>query len=55
VELHQDIRRGGDQGKPPALAGPDSELAKTFYEVARKLAEMAAKQDTSSGNVIQVT
>jgi len=53
VELNPEIRRGGDSGKPPALAGVNSELAKTFYEVAKKLAEESAKHNTES--VIQIT
>jgi ATP-binding protein involved in chromosome partitioning len=53
VELNPEIRRGGDSGKPPALAGVNSELAKVFYDVAKKLAEESAKHNTES--VIQIT
>ncbi len=55
VQLDPEIRRGGDTGKPPALAGANSQLAKTFYEVGRKLIEKAQEQNAKSENVIQIT
>src|ERR1700760_2248226 len=41
VELDPQIREGGDKGLPVSLAGPESKLAKGFYEVAQKVAEKA--------------
>src|ERR1700722_16392984 len=41
VELDPQIREGGDKGLPVALAGPDSKLAKDFYQIAAKVAEKA--------------
>ncbi len=49
LELDPEIRMGGDRGLPVALAGPESAKAKSFYDVARKVAEraqtIAAKQE----------
>src|SRR6201993_4259002 len=39
VELDPQIREGGDKGLPVSLVGPDSKLAKGFYEVAKKVAD----------------
>src|ERR1700735_3634984 len=33
LELDPSIRMGGDSGMPVALAGPESEIAKGFYEI----------------------
>src|SRR6201985_9846 len=41
VELDPQIREGGDKGLPVTLAGPDSKLAKDFYQIAAKVAEGA--------------
>lgn len=41
VELDPGIRAGGDRGLPVALGGPDSPVAKPFYEAARKVAARA--------------
>src|SRR5579859_6285529 len=43
LELDPSIRKGGDSGMPVAVAGPDSEIAKDFYEIARKVASSAAE------------
>ncbi len=49
LELDPEIRMGGDRGMPVSLAGPESAKAKSFYDVARKVAEraqaIAAKQE----------
>src|SRR6202451_1556642 len=36
--LDPEIRSGGDRGLPVTLAGPESEIAKPFFDVARKVA-----------------
>src|SRR5665213_1939698 len=41
IELDPEIRSGGDRGLPVTLAGPDSEIAKPFFDIARKVAERA--------------
>src|SRR6201998_4558225 len=43
LELDPPIRKGGDSGLPVALAGPESEIAKGFYEIARKVAASAVE------------
>ena len=41
VELDPGIRSGGDRGLPVSLAGPESTVAKPFYDAARKLVTRA--------------
>ncbi len=55
VELDPQIRQGGDKGLPVALAGPDSKLAKGFYEVAKKVAEAAEKIAAQGGSVLEIS
>ena len=43
VELDPADPRGRGKGLPVALAGPESKLAKAFYEVAKKVAAAAEK------------
>ncbi|MBM3266701.1 MAG: Mrp/NBP35 family ATP-binding protein [Candidatus Sericytochromatia bacterium] len=38
LPLDPRIRKGGDEGKPIVLAEPDSALARSFHEIARKMA-----------------
>ena len=37
LPLDPAVRQGGDQGKPVALEGPESERARPYYDVARRL------------------
>jgi len=55
VELDPSIRAGGDRGMPVALAGPDSVIAKPFYEVARKVAERAKEISGASEEILEIT
>ena len=55
VELDPQIREGGDKGLPVSLAGPDSKLAKGFYEVAKKVAEAAEKIAAQGGSVLEIS
>jgi ATP-binding protein involved in chromosome partitioning len=55
VELDPQIREGGDRGMPVALAGPNSKLAKEFYEVAKKVALAAEKIAAQGGSVLEVS
>ena len=55
IELVPAIREGGDRGLPVALAGPDSPLAAEFYEVARKLTELAEEAASRSGDVVEIS
>jgi ATP-binding protein involved in chromosome partitioning len=55
VDLDPQIREGGDKGLPVALAGPDSKLAKGFYEVAKKVAEAAEKIAAQGGSVLEIS
>jgi ATP-binding protein involved in chromosome partitioning len=55
VELDPQIREGGDKGLPVSLAGPDSKLAKDFYEVAKKVAEKAKEIAAKSEDVLEIS
>src|SRR6185312_15864513 len=55
VELDPGIRSGGDRGMPVALAGPESAVAKPFYDIARKVAERAEKIAAGSEQVIEIS
>ena len=55
LELNPAIREGGDSGMPVALAGPESKLAKEFYEVARRVAAKAQEIASKSEDVLEIT
>ncbi len=55
VELASSIREGGDRGMPIALAGPEAPLAAEFYEIARKLQEIAEEAAERGGDVIEIS
>ncbi len=55
LELNPAIREGGDSGMPVTLAGPDSKLAKEFYEVARRVAAKAQEIASKSEDVLEIT
>ncbi len=55
LELDPSIRKGGDSGIPVSLAGPDSEIAKGFYEIARKVATAAVEIAGRSEDVLEIT
>jgi ATP-binding protein involved in chromosome partitioning len=55
VELDPQIREGGDNGLPVSLAGPESKLAKGFYEVAKKVAEKAKEIAAKSEDVLEIS
>jgi ATP-binding protein involved in chromosome partitioning len=49
LPLVQELREGGDAGNPITVANPDSELAKSFHEIAARIAtEMKPKKIFSS-------
>jgi ATP-binding protein involved in chromosome partitioning len=56
IELDPEIRKGGDSGKPPALAGENDPHSKGLYDFAKKvLMRLAEVKSTSApGDVIQV-
>lgn len=54
VELDPDIRRGGDTGLPTVLGGEGSIKAKSFYELARRVAAAAAEHNAKAETVIQI-
>src|SRR5450432_1056828 len=54
VELDPAIRSGGDRGLPVTLAGPDSEIAKPFFEVARKVAARAQEIAGASEPILEI-
>jgi len=43
IQLDPDIRRGGDNGHPAALAGPEDESARPIYALAAKVKAKAAE------------
>ena len=55
LELDPSIRKGGDSGLPVSLAGPESEIAKGFYEIARKVAAAAVEIAGRSEDVLEIT
>jgi ATP-binding protein involved in chromosome partitioning len=55
VELDASIRSGGDRGMPVALAGPENATAKSFYEIAEKVATRAKKISDSSEQILEIS
>ena len=55
LELDPAIRSGGDRGLPVALAGPESQIAGPFYEVARKVAARAHEIASVGDPVIEIS
>src|SRR5450755_2490748 len=55
LELDPSIRKGGDSGLPVSLAGPDSEIAKPFFEVARKVAARAQEIAGASEPILEIS
>ena len=55
VELDPGIRAGGDRGLPVTLAGPESVVAKPFFEIARKVAERAKEIAGSSEEILEIS
>jgi ATP-binding protein involved in chromosome partitioning len=55
LELDPSIRKGGDSGMPVAVAGPDSEIAKDFYAIARKVASAAVEIAGRTDDVLEIT
>jgi ATP-binding protein involved in chromosome partitioning len=55
LELDPSIRKGGDSGMPVSLAGKDSEIAKGFYEIAKKVAVKAEEIAARSEDVLEIT
>ena len=55
IDLDPDIRKGGDTGLPTVLAGEQSNKAKSFYELARKVTAAAMEHAARTENVIQIT
>jgi len=54
LELDPEIRAGGDRGMPVALAGPESAKAKSFYDMARKVAERAMAIAAKHEDVLEI-
>ena len=49
LPLVQELREGGDSGNPITVSNPDSELAKSFHDIAARIAtEMKPKKIFSS-------
>jgi ATP-binding protein involved in chromosome partitioning len=55
VELDASIRSGGDRGMPVSLAGPENATAKSFYEIAEKVATRAKKISDSSEQILEIS
>jgi len=54
IELDPEIRKGGDTGNPVALAGEESEHAKSLYAFTRKVVERVKEIQATSENVISI-
>ncbi len=55
VNMDPEIRKGGDNGLPVSLAGANSALGGSFYEVAKKVVEAAEKIDSQDTNVLEIS
>jgi len=55
VELDGAIRSGGDRGMPITLAGPENATAKSFFEIAEKVAVRAKKIADSSEQILEIS
>jgi ATP-binding protein involved in chromosome partitioning len=55
LELDPSIRKGGDSGLPVTVAGPDSEIAKGFYEITRKVAKSAMEIAGRTQDVLEIS
>lgn len=55
IELDPNLRRAGDTGEPLVLSDPQSETAKSFFQLAERVAEGVATLNASaSSDVIKV-
>jgi ATP-binding protein involved in chromosome partitioning len=50
VPINQNIREGGDNGKPVVFEKPDSEQARSFTEIGRNMAAEISKNNFSSAS-----
>jgi ATP-binding protein involved in chromosome partitioning len=50
VAINQNIREGGDNGKPVVFSKPDSEQAKSFLQIGRNMAAEISKNNFSSAS-----
>jgi ATP-binding protein involved in chromosome partitioning len=55
LELDPEIRSGGDRGLPVTLAGPDSQIAGPFFEMAKKVAARAKEIAGSSEPILEIS
>jgi len=55
VELDASIRAGGDRGMPVTLAGPDNATAKSFFDIAERVAARAKKIADSSEQILEIS
>jgi len=55
VELDASIRSGGDRGMPVTLAGPENATAKSFYDIAEKVAARAKKISDSTEQILEIS
>jgi ATP-binding protein involved in chromosome partitioning len=54
IPIHQNIREGGDEGKPIVFNRPESEQAKKIMEMSRKTAAEISKINFSSTPKIEI-
>ena len=55
LDLNPAIRAGGDGGMPVAAAGSENELAKPFFEMARRTAARAKQIAAASEQVLEIS
>jgi ATP-binding protein involved in chromosome partitioning len=55
LELDPEIRQGGDTGLPIALAGPHGAKSAQFYDIARRVAELAQAQSAKAEDIFEVS
>jgi ATP-binding protein involved in chromosome partitioning len=54
VPIDQNVRIGGDSGKPIVVSHPDSPVAKALTEIAEKVAARISVEALSGGNELPI-
>jgi ATP-binding protein involved in chromosome partitioning len=57
IPIVPEVREGGDEGRPIVIRNPESEVARAFRELARKVAQQAsilANQGVDPSQIVQI-
>jgi ATP-binding protein involved in chromosome partitioning len=55
VDMNPSVREGGDRGMPAALAGPESNLGKAFFEIAHRVVSRAIEISRNQEDVLEIS